>query len=35
MVDRLSNLVAIFEARLDFRSNRAEGDDCSATLTSI
>src|SRR5207237_9901194 len=28
MVDRLSNLVAIFDtAALDFRSNRAEGDD--------
>ena len=28
MVDRLSNLVAIFEnPALDFRSNRAEGDD--------
>ena len=27
MVDRLSNLVAIFEPDLDFRGNRAEGDD--------
>jgi type I restriction enzyme M protein len=28
MVDRLSNLVAIFDTpALDFRSNRAEGDD--------
>jgi type I restriction enzyme M protein len=46
MVDRLSNLVAIFDnPALDFRSNRAEGDDllgdayeylscCSCTTTS-
>ena len=35
MVDRLTNLIAIFENKaLDFSRNRAEDDDCWGTLTS-
>ena len=27
MVERLTNLIALFETRLDFSQNRADGDD--------